>query len=117
VDFRDVSDGGRSNRADRLPEWERFVGDREGIEFPVMPRRKSTEALAIGVLDGLLQRYARRLHAGIEAYGVEWFVERVRGHALRRWGAEDAEFVEKLKRWEGSEFIGLQGVYGGDVPF
>ncbi|MCB9837747.1 MAG: hypothetical protein H6813_00270 [Phycisphaeraceae bacterium] len=104
-DFVDRTADKRVTRCPLMPWWEEFV---EGVEkISVRPAGLLLEGTPIGKVDGIFERYARRLYAAIEAYGGGWVESRIRLHGRKRRDSTHELLVAELERFKGT---GLAGV-------
>ena len=99
-DFVDRQADKRATRCPILPWWSAFVDKVEKIS--VRPITDPLEGTPIGMLDGIYQRYHKRLYAGLVAYGPAWVISRIEWHGKRKLSEEHNMLVEELKRYLGS---------------
>lgn len=113
-DFVDRTADPRPTRCPPLPWWRAFIEDIEKISVRVT--EDPLYGTPIGKLDGIFQRYCRRLYAGLVAYGPEWVIRRVEWHGKRSTADDHQQLVAELSRYKGT---GLAGVPDDDeeVPF
>jgi hypothetical protein len=77
VDYRDMSEGQRSNRSPRLPWWQDFVGQAEKIKTLTKTEEKvELSPLSIGAADAFVMRNRRMIVRLRQALGKKYLIER-----------------------------------------
>jgi len=104
-DFVDRAVDPRAARSPLLPWWDAFVNGAEKIS--VRPPDELDENSPLGKLDGILQRHMRRLNAGIDAYGADWLIGRIKHHGRQECNESYGELVHELLPYRGTGIAGV----------
>lgn len=113
-DFVDRSANERVTRCPQLPWWESFIEHAEKIS--VRHPDNHYDTTPIGKIDGILDRFARRLYAAQEAFGKDWINQRIERHGKLKKNEEHPTLVKELERYKGSKIAGAPA-HDLDVPF
>ena len=104
-DFVNATADKRITRCPLLDWWSAFVEHAEKISVRVSD--DPLEGTPIGKLDGIFQRYAKRLYAAMQAYGSDWIRQRIERHGRLADHDDVQRLRRELERYRGS---GLAGV-------